>query len=288
MDGGHYHGHDRHPLQGRLSLQGQRVSRYLFGSLASPGAPPLPSQWLQPIVREGFWEKCNDCGAGSWSICCTSIEILRSVESALPLGRTAVESGTTLPAGAMLRRRTQLKIAVEASLESGSRLFFLDSNQTIQLNATDVCVSLYAPANLYEPIAPTNLAPSGQISERSGLVVDAIIGVTRARIEGTPGISTGILTSNTFVAANTRAVIQIPPFASSVVIYQTSAGGAAGVFEMHYGDPTIGSLEVGTIPFIAGARKTQPEILNPDATDIRTDLDAASDRFFAFRWTISP
>jgi hypothetical protein len=240
---------------------------------------------------------CFDTKCGHlFLISTTATEIQRSGAGNIgPLAAAAFQDSAPLPATASRTlNRTQLKCAVTAQVGSGRRRFFMDFAQSIELNALSICVDWVAPGNFVEPpVVLTNGTNPLPVPVRNGaaLVVDAQIGIEIAELESSSGNASQCnFTTNLAVAANTQATIAIPPFARALTIYQTSAGAASTIWSQWYGDPAVvaSAVEVGSLPFIPGQRKTEPEIDLPNSTHLRTDLDALAARFYTLRWTIRP
>lgn len=279
------HEHE-HPLQGRAEPL-FAMSVQLFGLVASPPTP-YQSTYLPFIYGS---EKWNACGCGLWTIQSTAIEAQREADEATafsPLPNLAVFEPSMLPAGAVLTRRTQMKLRITAGFGAANRRFDIDAGQTLELNADRVCVQWLAPVNFYvvndftPGVAPPTRGP--------GFVLDEWLGVSLARMENSVGSNEATLTTHVFVPASTQVTIDVPPFAREVTVYQDPTLGTAAVqWTMLYGNPaTLGNvIPHGTIPFLAGARKTVDGIVLPDTTHIQTDA-ALADRFFTMRWTIRP
>lgn len=222
-----------------------------------------------------------------------AIEVIRAVgDPVTPLTGQQIITGDALPVGALrLQNRSQLKVRVGINRGTMQHRFLMDMNQQIELHAVSVAIDIVGPADLIEvtmdrsntggtsvPAAPT----------RAGLVLDALVGQTITRVEAPTGLREVTLTENVHVAANTQEVLEVPPYVTDLTVYQSSIGAAETSWEMHYGDPTVGSVEAGTIPFITGARKSEPLIEFPNVTHLRTGIDVDNGRFFTMRWTIRP
>lgn len=275
-------------FQGRASaLMSQTVQ--LFGAVAPPPTP-YQSTYLPAIGPVSKWD-CCDCGL--WMLQCSVLEIQRQNDEGniSPLTPQAFSDPNTLPAGAQLVRRSQLKLRVTAGVGTANRRFDMDVGQSLEINADKVCVDWLAPTNFYEvPTFPVGtLFPVPAPPTRSGFVIDVWLGVSLVRLEEAVGDNEVTLTTHLFVPANTLGVIQVPPFATKVTVYQDpTLGASAGIWQMLYGDPVVvGTIPHGAIPFIPGARKSEPDIDLADTTHLQTDLDNA-DRFFTMRWTIRP
>ena len=275
------------------SMEGRSLR--LFGQLAV-----TPVDAAAPIINAydtsvGTWRPqraCAELGCGVWMLQSSVIEILRSAAEATiaPIGSVgAFGPGNILPAGATrVRGRSQVKLRVNAEASTINRQWDQDVGQTLEVNADSVCVEYLVPSNFVE-ITSTNQNSTTIL--RSGLVLDVWLSISLNRLESPIGIGDGTvtLTDNLQVPANTQGTIRIPPFAIAVTIYQTTGGGASAAWTQWYGDPavTAGSIAVGQLPFIAGARRTQQESVLPNATHLQTDMDAAN-RAYILAWTIRP
>lgn len=285
------------PWGGKVQRRGvYQGATHLFGSVAPLEEFPQLSYLPIPEGGTGWWPKCPDAQpcAITWLVSLTGLELQRNSEDAVPLApldESLFHFPNALPAGVSRSRQTQLKAVITANVGSGERRFFCDLNQSIELQAGSVSVDWMAPsnaANSFVNAGTANVRPI-PVPTRIGFVVDALVGVEVARIEDPIGLRDVHFTNHLIVAADTRGTIVVPPFATKLTIYQAATLGSASTqWEMHYGDPAIlTSIEHGTIPFIPGARKTEPEIDLGDVEFLRTDQDDEN-RFFTLRWTIRP
>jgi hypothetical protein len=272
-----------HDLGGRIyyGCEGTAV-RHLFGAVASPLA--VPGNYLPFTQAVSFRETCIPGGcARTFVVSLTGRELQRLGSEAVFLPLTLADF-TTVPAGVTLTDRSQLKFRINAQLDSGTRRFVVDANQTFEVQANSVCIEWVAPANFVE-VAGRPVVPA-----IGGFVIDALLGCSAAAIEDPLGNTTCTFTSHLYVTAATRGIVTVPAFATDVTIYQAATLGASAVmWEQHYGNPTVaGSLEAGAIPFILGQRRTEQEQVLPNVSHFRSDIDPASDRWFILRWTIRP
>lgn len=275
------------PFQGRLrQLQGKTL--HLFGSIFNP-AGPTGAGYIAPTRLIGYWRSPCDCvGCGTYTIASGVMELLRSSDVGLsPLPFDSFGENNTLPAATTRARgRSQIKLRVSAEIGTTWRQFFMDVGQTVEVNAECVCVDYLVPENMYEVYDRPDQEP---LPTREGLVIDAQLSVGISRLEETVGATEAIFTTNIFVPLNTQPTIAVPPYAREVTVYQTTPGGAAALWTQWYGDPnvTVGSVQAGVLPWLAGQRRTQQESVIPDVTHLEVDQDA-SDRFFTLRWVIRP
>lgn len=285
-------------MGGRVARRGvYKGAMHVFGSVSPNREFPQLGYLPIPEGGNGWWPKCPPSAicARTWLVSTTGDELQRDSAVAVgPLHESLFLPSNALPAGVSRSiGRTQVKAVITANTGSGERRFFCDVGQAIELQADTVSVDWMAPGNATNQFVDVGMAdhrPTPAVTA-TGLVIDARIGCEAAIIENPIGIFEVVFTNHLVVAANTRGTIVVPPFARSVTIYQAATLGAASVqWEMHYGDPAILAVTVehGTIPFIPGLRKTEPEIDLGDATHLRTDTDANANRFYTLRWTIRP
>lgn len=279
----------RRDLGGRVKYGPEGIAqRHLFGSVASPNA--AQNQYATFDQAEGHREVCVAGGHGcarTYVVSLTGREIQRSSNdgSFAPLPLQAFDQ---LPAGAVLAPRSQLKFRISAQLHSGQRQFFADAGQSFEIQANCICIDWWAPSAFVE-VTDRTLAT---ISEQSGFVIDALLGASAAAIEDPIGMPSLTFTTHLVVTAGTQGVVQIPPFATDVTIYQAfTLGTASTMWTQWYGDPSVlaPAIEMGAMPFLPGLRKTQPEMVLPDATHLQSDIAAdGADRLFTLRWTCRP
>lgn len=291
-------------IRGLASCNQTGNLRHFFGSYATPSASPTNK--LPYVVKSSLrWYCCSeedqDCadenigGCGrTWLIGSDVTEVLRGSEVQMePLSGGQVDGSESLPEAPAQpavrnQNRSLLKLQVILNRWGGEHVFFMDTNQWLEVESTDVTFRLYAPSN-FEEIG-TGRARPNPLPTRTGLVGDALIGTAAIEIEAptSPNKNSVIFTENLFVADNTRQVIRVPPFARSVTIYQNPLGVPAVVWVGRYSDPNItDSIEAQSLPFIVGLRKTEPLEILPDVTHLETDL-AVGDRFFTLQWDIVP
>jgi hypothetical protein len=260
---------------------------HLFGSM---GILLTGADYPEFTQTRSLNEACspNESGCGgcarTWGVTLTGREIQRfSAETPLaPIGENDFDNP---PAGSLSVPRSQLKFRITADLGwSGLRRFFADAGQSFEVHANRVCIEWFAPAAFQ--LAGQNL--SAGLTPVTGFVVDARIGAEAAIVETAIGLRDVTFTTHLFVPATATGTLIVPAYAQEVTIYQTGAGAAATQWMQTYGIAPVGPIDIAAIPFIAGARKTEPQIVLPDATHFRTDIDAANDRFFTLRWTIRP
>lgn len=279
MDGSAY-------LGGRardVSCSTRRV--HLWSVVATSNATPHATYAIPFIETEEILDACDH---GLWQISTSAVEYVRStgVGTLNPLSDEALND-PSLGGGATQSRRTEMKLRVRASDGATPRLFDIDLNQSVMVVARKICAALLVPPGAID----VNNQPTGAAAfARSGFVADSFVGLSFTRCEEAPGDnSDAILTTHLFVAAGLQGVATIPPFAREVTIYQAATiGNASVMWTQHYGNPAVASIEIGALPFIAGARKTQSEIVLPDAQFLRSDIDGAADRFYTLVWSIRP
>lgn len=272
------------PLGGRAGDAGLPESVYVFGTVSTgvAGVYNVFNRQTQPFQNPGGGVGCPP---RLWLVSSYGREIQRFVAvgggALAPLGRDTVDQ-IAPPAGASLVERSQLGIFVTTTGVGGARTFDLDSGQSIELYGTSVVGGPLMP--------PGFVVVDGQVvAGVVGLVVDAIIGCSVIPIEESQGHGWAYRTIHTAPAANTRAIVAIPPGATEVTIYQTGAGAASVVWETWYGSPAgAQAVQAGVIPWIAGGRKSEPGEIVPSITHLRSDLDVLNNRFFTLVFRIQP
>lgn len=279
------------PVRGWGQCFRHTMNRHFFGSVTSD---PLGPSTYEAATLGRFLDDfcCPEPQPHLMLLTVDAIEVIRVAgEPVTPLTGQQILTGSALPAGALrIQNRSQLKVRVSINRGTMQHRFLMDMNQQIEFHAVSVGIDIVGASNLVEVnMDRSSLGPSVPAAPlRAGLVIDELVGQTVARIEAPTGLRDVIFTENVFVAANTREVLEVPPYATDLTVYQSSIGAAETVWEMHYGDPTVGSVEAGTIPWIVGARKSEPLIEFPNVTHLRTGIDVDNGRFFTLRWTIRP
>ena len=276
---------------------------HLWGSVAPGGTvatwldPPLSSE---PVESQIF-NVCSDAAAGLWQITSTAVEYRRNVSETptLPLPDSAIRQ---IPAGiAPYTKRTVMGLRVWANDGADLRQFDMDANQSVAIVAQSVCIAWTGPrntvgtdiANTVEILGmPDPMRERAPIGTRTGMVIDAFLGVSLSRIEQQPGDNSVVLcTRHLFVASGTRGSIEIPPYADEVTIYQEPTLGASSVmWTQTLGDPNggSGSIALASLPFILGERRTDQESILPNVSHLQTDLDNTGNRFFTLVFRCRP
>lgn len=273
----------RDGLGGRVYYGAEGIAqRHLFGSVASPNGDP--SEYVDFTNFQSHRETCIAAGpscARTYVVSLTGREIQRTTLE-LPLGPLPLDAFSNPPAGLQITPRSQLKFAISAQLHSGTRRFFADAGQSFEIQANRICIDWMGPPSIVEVTDQTRAS----IPSQEGLLVDALLGASAAAIEAPIGMPSFTFTTHLYVVAGTQGVVTIPPFATDVTIYQSLTLGTSSVaWTQLYGT----ALELGTIPFLPGRRKSEPEIVLPDATHLQSDVAAdGADRWFTLRWTCRP
>lgn len=260
---------------------------HVWAALATDVANPY-SSFASPFVEAQGFEIEDACDHGLWQITTSVVEYLRSSgEGTLnPLPALAIND-PSLGGGATRQMRSVIKLRANVSDGAGPRELNMDMNQSVGVVSRKICSRLLTPAGARDVNNNNNTA--GPEFALSGFVIDSFVTVAFTRMETPVNNNTAIFTTRTFSAAGTQTPIQIPPFARAVTVYQAAGTGAASVmWTQHLGNPSVASIEIGALPFIAGTRTTQQESINPDASFLRTDLDALNDRFYTLVWSIRP
>jgi hypothetical protein len=155
----------------------------------------------------------------------------------------------------------------------------------IEIWANYVQINILAPA-LHQEILEGVLFPWISGLTTINCFTDATLEVVPIEVGRGNRVTT--LTMRQEAAANTAIAFEIPAFAKRVTFYQSGAGAAAVAFTFELGPLAAGSLEIGTIPFIAAARRTDQIDVIPGATHILSDIDVANARLFTAVWEIEP
>lgn len=272
-------------LGGRSSIVASR-GFHLWGSI-EPGAQW--TSWANPVLGGDLFRPCGLPG-GLFQVSATASEYRRvnRLVGLLPLAEEAITQ--TPPGVTPATARTVMQLACMANDGVDTRMWFMDANQSVVVCAQNVCVRWMGPPDTRDV---SNLpTATRETLRRFGLCIDSFLGVSVTRIEGTPGSNSECCFTNYLsVAANTRGVIEIPPYAQRLTIYQEPTQGTASVaWTFTLGDPNgvSGFEATGALPFIAGLRRTQQESVVGNSSHLWTDTDPDFARFFTLRWTIRP
>lgn len=260
---------------------------HLWGSIA-PDA--TQATYTDPSIFAMLWRDCADASGGLWQVTTTVKEYRRNVSdvATLPLPDTAISQ---VPAGVEpFTRRTVVQVRIQANDGADERLFDMDANQSISVVAQRVCVYWLGPSGMVDLLNFT--AAQRESLRRTGMVIDAFLGLSLSRIEQQPGSNESVtLTRHLYVPAGSRGSIAIPPYARQVTIYQEPTLGSSSImWTQTLGDPNgvSGFMTLAALPWIVGERKTEPEAVLPNASHLWSDVDNQSDRFFTLVWTIRP
>lgn len=276
------------PLGARSYAVGRGV--HYWGSIAPD--PASQETYVDPIdLGNQVFHPCT-FPPGLWQVTTTAVEYRRLIDegTALPLDEPAYSQ--TPPGVEPATRRTVFQLQVTADDGVDKRVFECDANQSFTIVAQSVCMGWMGPTGAIN-VQYLN-ATQRALFPRSGMVIDAFLGASLSRIEASPGSNSEIiLTKHLWVPAATRASIAIPAYARGVTIYQEPTLGSASVmWTQTLGDPNgvSGSMTIASLPFIAGARRTQQESVLPNTTHLWTDITPEIDgnRFFTLRFVIRP
>lgn len=288
MSGSPWIVHDGFPYLGRSVVLGSKHA-HLWGS---SGSAPTGGDvaLLNNVQGDIFVPMCTPPRGGLFQITAAAREIQRNFEEGLPAQPLSDQALGAPPAGVgPVSQRTQIALRITANDGTSLRQFDMDANQSIVVCAQNVCVWWIGPNGTVDVQNWTD-AQRAAVT-RTGFVFDAYLEVGVSRIECSPGDNSSVLLTQYLVsAAQSTPSIAIPAYAKEVTIYQNSQGAASAAWTQWIGDPngTGGFAQVGVIPFIPGARKTQPSIELGHATHLQCDVDNDNARFFTLVWTIRP
>lgn len=184
--------------------------------------------------------------------------------------------------------RSYLHARVRWEAPGTSGTFDMDlGGPPIELYANHVKVNIIAPTNhveIFEGVGAPAFAGPWTLQ----CLTDAHLGIVP--IESSRGNRTTTLTMRQEAAANTQIGWEIPAYAKRVTIYQAGAGAACTqwTFEIGAFGVANASIELGQLPFIAGARRTDQIDVVPGATYIMSDVDVQNARLFTAVWEIEP
>ena len=267
------------PLDFRGSLAGtweQSIAKniQLFGQLEASGIP-LPvglfvggSQWAvrEPEKRQRLWlvetfvQEAYRTGEGPFS----------------PLERSAIISGT----GATTRsQRGVVQLQINLQNYAGGGALRMDGGQSIELWAVGLSAQLLTTGNTVEVVPNEVSTATGSFT-----VFDSLFSVAMTPLAYTRGKSRCSFTEWVHVAADTRALIEIPAYARKVQIRQTSPGAASAAWTAEL-TGTLTTSPGFNIPFTG----RQTDIVGIGyATHLRSDLDAAVARNFEVVYFMEP
>lgn len=184
--------------------------------------------------------------------------------------------------------RSWLHVRVRWEGPGTSGTFDMDlGGSPIEIYANHIKLNIIAPANhveIFEGIGAPALAGAWTLQ----CLTDAFLEIVP--IEASRGNRVTTLTMRQEAAATTQIGFEIPAYAKRVTLYQSIAGAAAPqwTFELGAFGAANASIEIGQLPFIAGARRTDQIDVVPGATFIQSDVDQVNARLFTAVWEIEP
>lgn len=282
------------PLGGRSAKPGTPETVHVFGTV-STGAAGVYNAFTRH--QKSFSNPCADLHGAPrlWLVESFAIEVQRFQALGggplAPLTRDQITSTAALPAavaplGSSRTEKSQLGIFIQGTRAAGATVYDIDAGQSLEIYGATVQAGPLMPAGFVD----VDNEGAANVAAVEGLLVDAIIGATVIPIEESVGRRFAYRTVHAAPALNTRAVVPVPPGAVEATITQTGAGAASVQWETWYGDPAVAAqaVQAGEIPFIAGARQSEPMALTPAITHLRSDLDVLNARFFTIVFRIQP
>lgn len=201
-----------------------------------------------------------------WQVRGTVLEVVRLVEEPTePLERQQI-----LELG---RPRSHMRLQITVSHMQSAEVYLLDLDQTLEVYARNVSVSVLAPIGAAFDPSPDFLIPAG-------LIADAIVTVATDKIEESRGSRTALLTSTVFVRSGDPADGVIPNGARALTIFPTVD---PVTLQWYRGSPSAGGFLLGSY------ERTAPGPLQeavPGASHWRISASQASNRNVTLVWTI--
>lgn len=276
-------------LLGRARCASSAYAVHLFG-LVSPADVGAAGYTTFP-ERRGLNDTACQSRTG-WLRAVIAGKEVQRFGSVLPLPDLSYFSGgppdvpgvPRFPAGivASMSGRSEIKVSLGINDGTNERWLSFDVGQTIDFVAECATAVFHAPTGYID--VSTTVAPVAQ----NGLAIDTFLSVHFWEIEE-PLQPRGHFTTSRFVLAGTQVTIPVPDGARGFRIEQSPLGAAAANWVGWYGDPNVlaGAIPHAVFSFVPGSRTT-PFFEIGDTTHIRSDLDAATDRFFHVVWQIEP
>lgn len=271
----------------RGTAVGQSDPRYehLFFQLQ-----PAVAQWNpSDTPTDAAWDNGPSPRFRTWRISTSAAELVRAVAqiATTPLSSTemdeaffAFRSPADILAGAVLSG-SHVRLACRATLPSGSKGWWMDPGQDLEILAQRIVVYAMIPAPGFR-VTPQNAGDT----LIGPLVGDANVGVMISEIDSPLVRATCKFTQTIQAPAAGQVDVQVPPYAVDVAITQDGAGGVPVLWERFVGDPAALGVRVGTIDFPAGARSL-PRTPIYSTSHLRSNIDAQP-RLYSLTWTIRP
>lgn len=258
--------------------QGAGVPGAAFGAL---NPPRISAQVLQNTVSQ----KSADGNPRLWMLRSTAEEVATVGDIndwVNPIGRSSIQGAA--PAGITWSGRSISHVRVDFQSTGPGDSFTMDAGgQPVEIYATEVSMALLTTTDVEERINDPIAAVDGATAIRQ----NASIGLEIMPIEASRGYRSTTLTYLLFQVANTALDVEVPRYAKSVQVFQGPAGAASVAWAMSVGQ-TGNVITYGTLPWIIGARKTEPCALMPGLALLQADVDVANGRFFAVTFEIEP
>ncbi len=236
------------------------------------------------VVEEQTWYPVEDTGCpheGLFRVSTWGVEVQRSNVNG---GLSNLDAATILATGVQGRSRVGFQILVSDHVSPATRRYEIDAGQSLNLTASAVTVKAILPG--VSVVIPPGTA-AGTAAAVLNEVYDAVAGAKILRVEEDQSTNEALRTRYLTVLANTAGIMQVPPGAREVSIYQTAAGVASPLWQMRAG-PGAAGLIVGVLPWIGATRRTEQQTLLPNVTELVTDIDVGNGRNFVAVFTIRP
>jgi len=199
----------------------------------------------------------------------------------------AIENNAPIPANipaaatAALGGSGYYRVRATCSAARGPYVFYMDVDETIELFAFSVRLSLVGPAG------STLITPQNEqtITAQGNVIIDTRIGASLEPIESGTGLREALYTQLVPVAAGAQVAVPVAPYARSVRIIQDNVGAASSAWTRQVGTTT--PLVVGQVAFDGRVSRVQDAPIGRESSLV-TDLNNFNDRLFQVQWTIRP
>lgn len=264
-------------------------------SVLKPGTARVFGQWADAtgprnadVATESVWapEIDEDCKEDRlWLVTSYTYEVVRETVNGgiQPIPRSSIPQPATGGFAGTSTRRSLLGLRLVVGGLGGERRYDVDAGQSIPVWGRSLRVYGLMTDGMVE------IKGDEAVPNANSFVCDALLAVRILKVESYNAHDWNMRTLYLAQAADTATVgIEIPPGAFEVELYQSTHGNASVEWSASRGSPATATTPLHAIPWIPGARKTEPIQLCGNETFLVPDTDVDNARRFVAKFKIRP
>lgn len=264
----------------------------LFGSRPAVGGAGTTTYITENTVRISMTQQLVDSTSERlWLVSVNGIETIKYGDAPFPvvkMTKDRILSAADNPPGATRYSTLQAEVIwMDGSAKSCVKLIDIAGGTNIQVFGRNVQVNILAPRGT--DIVEDGDVPGTITTAKTGLVFNGIYSARIApTIVGAPTLDIPKFTRWTQVHANAVNMVEIPPGARKVKVYNSSLSLAATTaVNFWLSDDATNGYSVGTLDFTS-ANATDLDYIPCGATHIATTPTVAAERYLTFVFVIDP